>query len=119
MKKILIVDDDPVLGMMIKEMLEWKDFWVKLMRAPQQTIEIAHSEKIDLIILDKLISGVNGTEVCKDIREEEQLAGIPVLMITAMHAARENCIAAGASDFIAKPFEMGEFLKKVNELLDN
>lgn len=119
MKKILVVDDDPVLGMMIKEMLEWKDYWVKLIRIPQQTIDIAISENIDIIILDKLISGVDGTEVCKSIRAEEQLADIPILMITAMHAARETCIAAGATDFIAKPFEMKQFLSKVTQLLDN
>lgn len=116
MKKILIVDDDPVLGMMIKEMLEWKGYWVKLLRIPQQTIEFAVANEIDIIILDKLISGVDGTEICEEIRSNDQLTNIPILMITAMQAARQQCLDAGANDFISKPFEMEEFLNKVKDL---
>lgn len=118
MKKILVVDDDPVLGMMLQEMLEWKGFWVKLLRIPQQTIPVSLEENIDLIVLDKLISGTDGTEVCQDLRNHDVLKDIPVLMITAMHNARESCIAAGASDFITKPFEMDQFLQKINQLVE-
>ncbi|MEH6408305.1 MAG: response regulator [Leeuwenhoekiella sp.] len=117
MKKILIVDDDRILGQMIKDILEWKGFLVKVSKVPSETIQNVVEGSIDLIILDKLISGTDGTEVCGWVRTNDKTANIPILMMTAMHSARELCLQAGASDFISKPFEIDDFMEKVNKLL--
>ncbi|HEA31230.1 hypothetical protein LCGC14_2822300 [marine sediment metagenome] len=118
MKRILIVDDDPILGTMIQEMLEWKGYWVQLSRVPQETEQNVVEQNIDLVILDKLISGTDGTEVCEWIRNNEEIKEIPIIMITAMHTSKKACMDAGADDFIAKPFEMDDFLSKVGQLLN-
>jgi len=117
MKKILIVDDDPILGIMIQEMLEWKGYQVILSRAPQETEQNIIEKQIDLVILDKLISGTDGTDVCKWIRNNEMTKNVPIMMITAIHASKQTCLDAGANDFISKPFEMEDFLLKVGRLL--
>lgn len=63
-----------------------------------------------------LIGSVNGTDICKIIKNNNAIAHIPVLMISAMPHARQACIDAGANDFIAKPFEMQELLTNVHRL---
>lgn len=118
MKKILVVDDDPILGFMIQEMLEWKGYKVKLSRLPQETVTNIVNEHIDLVILDKLISGTDGVEVCTWIKQNEKTKEVPVMMITAMHTSKDACLQAGADDFIAKPFEMDNFLLKVHQLVN-
>ncbi|WP_031427250.1 PleD family two-component system response regulator [Flavimarina sp. Hel_I_48] len=117
MKKILIVDDDPILGIMIQEMLEWKGYEVTLLRLPQETEQNIIEKQVDLVILDKLISGTDGINVCKWIRINEKTRDVPIIMITAMHASKQACLDAGADEFIAKPFEMEDFLSKVKKLL--
>tara|TARA_R110002020_G_scaffold187962_2_gene386471 strand:+ start:878 stop:1258 length:381 start_codon:yes stop_codon:yes gene_type:complete len=117
MKKILVVDDDPILGMMIKDMLEWKGFEIVLLKQPKETVQTAIDKEIDLIILDKLISGTDGTEVCEWIRNNEETATLPILMMTALHSAKKACLEAGATGFIPKPFEMDNFIAKIEKLI--
>ncbi|MFL1894752.1 PleD family two-component system response regulator [Aquimarina sp. 2-A2] len=117
-KKILVVDDDPFLGEMIKDMLEWYEYDIVLSKTACDTVENCISNKVDLIILDKLISGTDGTEVCQWIRGNDETNAIPILMMTAMHEAREVCLEAGATDFISKPFEMEAFVTAVKKLTE-
>ncbi len=68
-------------------------------------------------MLDMLISGVNGTDVCARLRQNEATSDIPVLMMSALHDAGTKCRNAGANDFIAKPFEMEDLIAKINGIL--
>lgn len=119
MAKILIVEDDHNLGLMIKDILEFKGYDIILSRKPENTIDDIIENDVDLILLDKLIWGVDGTDVCAKIRKTKATANKPVLMMSALHEARTTCLKAGATDFIYKPFEMKVFQNKVQELLDN
>src|SRR5438132_957131 len=76
---ILMVDDDPDLGMMIKQMLEYKGFSVTLPARIERTEEILHSNNFDLVIMDMLLSGVNGIDICKGLKDDSQTAQIPVM----------------------------------------
>lgn len=118
MAKILIVEDDHNLGLMIKDILEFKGYEILLSRKPENTIEDIIENKVDLVLLDKLIFGVDGTDVCVKIRKTKTTSNIPVLMMSALHDSRKNCLKAGATDFIYKPFEMKVFQDKVQELLE-
>lgn len=118
-KKILVVDDDSGIGEMLKMLLEFNGFEVIFSEKPDETEENIRRHDIDLVILDMLISGVNGTDVCARIRENETTAQTPVLMMSALHDAGKKCKAAGANDFIAKPFEMEDLLAKINGILSN
>ena len=118
MAKILIVEDDHNLGLMIKDILEFKNYEVILSRKPEDTIEDIIKNNVDLILLDKLIFGIDGTDVCARIRNTKATANKPVLMMSALNDARAICLKAGATDFIYKPFEMKVFQDKVQELLE-
>ena len=118
-KKILVVDDDSGIGEMLKTLLEFYDFEVTVSEKPDETEEIISEKNIDVVILDMLISGVNGTDVCRRLRKNEETAEIPILMMSALHDAGKKCKEAGADDFIAKPFEMEDLIKTINGVLDS
>jgi DNA-binding response OmpR family regulator len=118
-KKILVVDDDSGIGEMLKTLLEFYGYEVTVTENPDKTEALIIENKINLVMLDMLISGVNGTDVCARIRQDERTANTPVLMMSALHDAGNKCKNAGADDFIAKPFEMSELTSKINKVLSN
>lgn len=118
MAKILIVDDDASIGNMIKDILEFKDHEVTLSQKPLETKENIVNNDIELVLLDKLISGVDGTEVCSDLKQDEEVSQVPVIMMSALHNAAEVCKEAGAVDFISKPFDMEILLSRIDLVLE-
>ena len=113
-KRILVVDDDSGIGEMLKTLLEFYGYQVEVTEKPYETEQLILEKNIDLVLLDMLISGVNGTDVCTSIRENEATANTPVIMMSALHDAGPKCKKAGANDFIAKPFEMELLIGKIN-----
>lgn len=118
MANILVVDDDADIGTMLKMMLEFKGYGVMLINRADKTFEVLNQNQVDLVILDMLIAGDNGTDVCASIRNNSTTSGLPVLMISALPDARLSCIEAGANEFISKPFEMQDLLSKVQQLVN-
>ncbi len=118
MANILVVDDDPDIGIMLKMMLEFKGYDVTLLNRADKTYDVLNNNNIDLVILDMLIAGDNGTDVCATIRKEESASELPVMMISALPDARQSCLQAGANEFLSKPFEMQVLLAKVQELIN-
>ena len=116
--KILVVDDDSGIGEMLKTLLEFSGFKVTVTEKPDETEELIAAHDIDLVMLDMLISGVNGTDVCARLRKKPETENTPILMMSALHDAGKKCKNAGADDFIAKPFEMDELIAKINEVLE-
>lgn len=114
---ILIVDDDSGIGEMLKMLLELEGYTVTFLEDPNETEKLIEEKNIDLVILDMLISGVNGTEVCNNLRKNENTKEIPVLMMSALHDAGQKCKAAGANDFIAKPFEIEDLIEKIDGIM--
>lgn len=115
--KILVVDDDSGIGEMLKTLLEFYGYEVTVTERPDETEKIIQEKNIDLVMLDMLISGVNGTDVCARLRKNEPTAEIPILMMSALHDAGKKCKKAGANDFIAKPFEMDDLKEKIDKLV--
>lgn len=118
MAKILIVDDDQSIGFMIKDILEFNGHEIIVSQQPKETRENIIKHDVDLVILDKLISGVDGTEVCAELRKDDKLSEIPVLMMSALHNIGDQCREAGATDFLPKPFDMETLIAKTNDLLE-
>ena len=116
-ERILVVDDDSGIGEMLQTLLEFYGFQVVVTEKPDQTEELIEKHDIDLVMLDMLISGVNGTDVCARLRKNEATENTPVLMMSALHDAGPKCKKAGADDFIAKPFEMEDLVETINELM--
>ncbi|HEY2720918.1 MAG TPA: response regulator transcription factor [Chitinophagaceae bacterium] len=117
-KNILVLDDDPDIGTMIKMMLEYKGYAVAVSDRAEQATEILQNNGIDLIIMDMLLSGVNGTDLCSELKKNNSTSGIPVIMISAHPNAKEICLQAGADEFISKPFDMQDILAKIDRLIN-
>jgi DNA-binding response OmpR family regulator len=116
-EKILVLDDDPDIGTMIKMMLEYKGYSVTVSERAEQAYEVLKSDGFDLIIMDMLLSGVNGTDLCSEFKKDSSIAHIPVIMISAHPNAKEICLQAGADEFISKPFDMQDILSKIDRLI--
>ena len=110
---ILVVDDDPDIGLMIKTMLEYHGYSVVVTDRPEKAEELLASSHFDLLVMDMLLSGMNGMDICARLKKNETLSHVPVIMISAHPNAREICINAGADDFVSKPFDMEEMLAKI------
>lgn len=117
-KNILVIDDDSGIGEMLKTLLEFNGFNVIVTENPDRAEELISAQKVNLVILDMLISGVNGTDVCKRLKNNENTVSVPILMMSALHEAGIKCVKSGADDFIAKPFEMEDLLQKINQVLE-
>ena len=117
MARILIVDDDQTIGLMLKDILEFSNHNVTVSQQPKITKENILKHDIELILLDKLISGVDGTDVCAELKADEEVAHIPIIMMSALHNVGDLCKSVGAVEFIPKPFDMDTLLNRVSEVL--
>jgi DNA-binding response OmpR family regulator len=117
-EKILVLDDDTDIGTMIKMMLEYKGYTVTVSERAEQAAEVLQSNGVDLIIMDMLLSGVNGTDLCVELKKNSTTSHIPVIMISAHPNAKEICLEAGADEFISKPFDMQDILSKIDRLIN-
>lgn len=113
---ILVIDDDPDILTMIKVMLEFNDYSVITAENEQQCLDILENNPVNVLIMDMLLSGKDGTDICRHLKKDPKYSTIPILMFSAHPNAREACLSAGANEFMAKPFEMQEMLKKVEGL---
>ncbi len=108
--KILIVDDEPSGREILESILEPEGYQLSLAENGFQAIEQAKAIQPDVILLDVMMPGMDGFEVCRRIRSEENLAEIPILFLTALDDRQSilNGLEAGADDFISKPFDRYE-----------
>ncbi len=117
--KILVIDDDPDIGLMMKMMLTYKGYSVLVLEKADEVEETLSKHKIDLIFMDMLLSGINGTDVCAEIKNNSQYKAIPLIMMSAHPDAKKICLQAGANDFISKPFDTHDLLAKMANLMKN
>ncbi len=116
-EKILIVDDNPSNVKILKERLD--DYQLEVAESGEEALDIAPRFRPDLILLDIMMPGIDGYEVCRLIRFDETLRGTKIIMVSAkaMRHERLDGYAAGADDYIAKPFDGQELLAKVRVYL--
>jgi DNA-binding response OmpR family regulator len=117
MNSILVVDDDQEIGFMLKLMLEHRGYAVTVLERAENLPDLIVQNNFNLVILDMLIAGVKGTDVCAQLKSDPRIAHIPIMMITALPDSEKICSAAGANDFLSKPFEMVEMVAKINLLI--
>jgi CheY-like chemotaxis protein len=114
---VLVIDDNQDILLMLKTMLTIKGYRVSVR---ENIIELQSSIKElkpDVILMDMLLSGADGREVCKELRKNAAFAHIPIVMISAHSHVQEECIEAGADYFMEKPFDMNNLIKIVEEAL--
>ena len=117
-RMILVLDDDQDICTMIKMVLDYHGYPSVDADTEERAESIISAMPINLIIMDMLLSGSDGSDMCKKLKQDPQRSSIPVLMFSAHPNARAICLAAGADDFISKPFEMNDLLDKVGFFLE-
>ena len=114
--KILIVEDEPKVASFIKKGLEENNFEAEVAYDGSLAEKLAQQYKFDLYILDVIIPGINGLELCKRLKKMD--SGIPVLMLSALGTTDDKVsgFEVGADDYLIKPFEFRELLCRVKVL---
>ena len=109
MKKILIVEDNNDIHNLIKEILEKENYKIIDAYSGTEALLLIEKEKIDLILLDLMLPGINGEEIIKQVK------GIPIIVISAKNSSGDkiNTLLDGANDYITKPFNNEELLARV------
>ena len=110
---ILVLDDDPDICSMLKMVLDYHGYGAVDADGEEKATEVLSNNHVDLIIMDMLLSGADGTDICRRLKQDEQRRSIPILMFSAHPNAEKICMEAGADDFISKPFEMNELIDKI------
>lgn len=118
-RKILVVDDEAILLETIAYNLEQAGYRVITAADGYSSLEAARREKPDLIILDIMLPGIDGLEVCRQLRREKATATTPILMLTAKGEEIDKVVGleVGADDYVTKPFGRRELLARVRALL--
>ncbi len=119
-KKVLIVDDDPVIIQLVKERLAKEDFKVTVCYNTLQAEQVIAMEHPDIILLDIILPGENGVEFCRRIRSAETTELIPIIFFSVKGELRDKLagFATGADDYLPKPFEMEELVARIHAILN-
>lgn len=112
-KRVLIVEDDGDISMVEEAYLESAGFQTMIVSDGTEVSELLQRESFDLILLDLMLPGKSGYEVCREIRDR---VDIPILMVTARTESVDKIrgLGLGADDYIAKPFDPAELVARVN-----
>lgn len=112
-KRVLIVEDDEDISMVEEAYLESAGFQTRIIDDGAEACSLLQTETFDLILLDLMLPGKNGYEVCREIRDK---VDIPILMVTARTESVDKIrgLGLGADDYIAKPFDPAELVARVN-----
>ena len=114
---ILVIDDNEDILFMIKTMLEMKGYRISAKDNPDDIESFIEQTRPDVILMDLLLSGSDGREICKKIRENKLISHIPVVMISALPDAAISCKDGGTDYFLGKPFEMNDLFETINNAL--
>lgn len=118
-RRVLLIEDEPNIIEAIRFLLT-RDGWdVNTHSDGTDAVEVVQEAKPDLVILDMMLPGRSGMDILRDLREIVELAGLPVLMLTARGQSRDRDMAekAGVSRFMTKPFSNTEVLTAVRDLV--
>jgi CheY-like chemotaxis protein len=116
---ILIVDDNDINLVLLGKILEMQGYRVMKAHDGTEAIQAIMQQMPDLAILDVMMPGIGGYDLCRKLRQPPLDVKIPIVMLTAMNTEgeRENALAAGANDIWSKPFDMELFCRRIGELL--
>ena len=114
LKKIIVVDDSPASLDSVKRLLNMEGFEVSnYERGSDMFNSLTTSTKPDVILMDMWLSGEDGRDICKQIKEHQDFSDIPVVIMSASRGLGDTAIESGAIDFIPKPFDLGEIVEKI------
>ena len=113
--KLLAVDDDDANLMVLEEILE-DDYQIMSVTSGEEAISVVNDYMPDIILLDIMMDGMDGYEVCEKVRSDQSLVDVKILLLSAKSTLDDKLkgYEVGANDYLTKPFDMDELLAKVN-----
>ncbi len=119
MRKVAVVDDDRDVRELLEESLQSVGYEVKLAANGLRLISTLHVDRPDLILLDVMMSWIDGFELCKAIKQNSEFKGIPIVFISGKTAPAdiERGLECGAVDYFPKPLDMERLLSRVREIV--
>ncbi|EEE37205.1 response regulator [Rhodobacteraceae bacterium KLH11] len=117
-RKVLLIEDEPNITEAIRFLLTREGWQVETHAEGTDAVQVVLSARPDLVILDVMLPGKSGMDVLRELREHDEMQGLPVLMLTARGQSRDREMAeqAGVSRFMTKPFSNTEVLTAVRDL---
>ncbi|HEY1023754.1 MAG TPA: response regulator transcription factor [Sphingobacteriaceae bacterium] len=112
-RKILVVDDDTFILDALQELLNYSGYDVNTTPRGDEVLSKVEEYHPDLILLDIMLSGKDGRDICKLLKSNEQTRSIPVIMVSAHPSANEAINDVGADDIVSKPFDIHNLLEKI------
>jgi CheY-like chemotaxis protein len=113
-KRIMIADDDPGILEAMQLMLEDAGYEVTIIE-DGQIVQDMKGALPDMLLLDVWMSGMDGTSICRHLKSQDRTKHLPIILCSANKDTQELAKKCGADDFLAKPFEMVDFLAKVRK----
>ncbi len=118
--RVLICDDDELLVDLLEHRLTARGFDVLIARDGGEAVAMAGAQRPDAIVLDAMMPVMDGHEVLRRLRKQEETAGIPVIMLTARKQERDilGALELGAKDYLVKPFIPDELITRLNRVIE-
>ncbi|HYH04768.1 MAG TPA: response regulator transcription factor [Bacillota bacterium] len=115
-KRILIIDDEPMIVESVSYNLKQEGYEVSAAKDGNSGLQLALAQEFDLILLDLMLPGISGIEICREIRKTSE---VPIIMLTAKEGEIDRIIGLemGADDYVTKPFSMRELLARIRSVL--
>lgn len=119
-KKVIVIDDEPFILMMIEDKLKKAKIDVRTLRESRNALEIIKKEKPNLVILDWMMPELSGIDLCKQIKSDPELSDIPIFMLTAkgQDSDEQLGLQCGVLRYITKPFSPKSLLEMVQETIE-
>ena len=119
-KKILFVDDEPDIVMMVEMRIKASGFDVVTGNSGQEAIDLAKEHKPDLIILDVMMPAPNGFQVCRTLKDDPEFKDTPIIFLTAKTTDSDQFwgVEAGANDYMTKPYNIEDLMTKIKGFLN-
>jgi two-component system, OmpR family, phosphate regulon response regulator PhoB len=117
--RVLVVEDDKNISKLIRYNLEKEGFFCLNVYSGEEAVETLRKTRLDLVVLDIMLPGIDGLEVCRKIRQEKTLQGLPVIMLTAKGEEVDRIVGfeLGADDYMVKPFSPRELILRIKAVL--
>ena len=119
-KKVLICDDEPYILESVSFIVREEGYQVLTAGDGEQALQLLSSERPDLVLLDIMMPGKSGFDVCRELRGDKSMRGTYVILLTAMGQDRdmEDGYQSGADEYMTKPFNPRSLRRRLHELLD-
>ncbi len=117
--RLLLVEDDPALSELLEFRFKAEGYAVSVTADGDEALLLAAEEAPDLVVLDWMIEGTSGIEVCRRLRRDKSTAHVPIIMLTARETEDDRIrgLETGADDYLTKPFSPRELIARINAIL--